>query len=93
MEFNEGDAYDYVVAAIVNSAVFDDDDGKAEDLYYLVHCKGYPDSEATWEPYEGVSHLRRLLRKFHKDHPNKPTAESMAIGRRPQRRAPKKGRR
>ena len=47
MEFDEGDAHDYVIADIVDSAVFDDDD-----------------------------------------------VESMIIGRRPQRRGPKrKGRR
>ena len=47
MEFDEGDAHDYVVADITNSAVFDDDD-----------------------------------------------VESIIIGRKPQRRAPKrKGRR
>lgn len=92
MEFDEGDAHDYVVAGIVDSAVFDDNDGKAGDLYYLVHWEVYLDSENTWEPYERVSHLRRMLGKFHKNHPNKPTAESMAVGRRPQRRA-RKGRR
>ena len=93
MKYGEGDAHDYVVAGIVDSAVFDDDDGKAGGLYYLVRWEEYPNSEDTWEPYKGVSHLPRLLGKFHKDHPNKPTAESIAVGRRPQRRAPEKGRR
>lgn len=89
MEFDEGDAPEYVVADIKDSAVFDPgDDGTPGGLYYLVHWEGYPDSEDTWEPHAGVSHLRKLLGEFHKDHPNKPTAESMA-GRRPQRRAPK----
>ena len=38
MKFDEGDAHDYVVAGIVDSAVFDpDDDGKAGGLYYLIH--------------------------------------------------------
>ena len=93
MKFDEGDAHDYAVAGIVNSAVFDDDDGKAGGLYYLVHWEGCPDSEDMWEPYDEVSRLRRLLGKFYKDHPNRPTAESIAVGRRPQRRSPKKGRR
>ena len=37
MMFDEDNAHDYVVADIVNSAVFDDNDGKIEGLYYLVH--------------------------------------------------------
>lgn len=82
MKFDEGDAHDYVVAGIVDSAIFDDNDGKAGGLYYLIHWKEYPDSENTWKSYERISHLRRLLRKFHKDYPNKPTAELMAVGRR-----------
>ncbi len=45
---------------------------------------------STWEPYEGVSHLRKLLGKFHKEHPNKPTAESVVTGRKPQRRVSKR---
>lgn len=91
MEFDEGDSRDYVVAGIVDSAVFEpDDDGKAGGLYYQIHWEGYPNSEDTWEPFEGVSHLRKLLGEFHKKHPNKPTAESTAVGRKPQRCAPKK---
>ncbi len=91
MEFDEGDAHDYVVAGVVDSAVFEPgEDGKAGGLYYQVHWEGYPDSEDTWEPYEGVSHLRKLLGKFHKEHPNKPTAESVVTGRKPQRRVSKR---
>ena len=85
MEFDEGDTQDYVVADVVDSAVFEPgEDGKAGGLYYQVHWDGYPDLEDTWEPFEGVSHLRKLLGKFHKEHPDKPTAESVAAGRRPQ---------
>ena len=38
MKFDEGDAHDYVIADVVNSAVFKpDEDDKTEDLYYQVH--------------------------------------------------------
>ena len=37
MKFDEGDAHDYVVADIVDSAIFDDNDGKVGGPYYLVH--------------------------------------------------------
>ena len=46
MEFDEDDAHDYVVADVVNSAVFKlGENGKTEDLYYQVHWKEYSDSE------------------------------------------------
>lgn len=90
MEFDEGDIHEYVVAKIVDSKVFEPSEGKTGGLYYQVHWEGYPDSEDTWEPFEGVSHLRKLLGKFHENHPNKPTAESVAIERRPQQRPSKK---
>ena len=91
MKFDEGDAHDYVIADVVNSVVFkSDEDNKTEDLYYQVHWEEYPDSENTWEPYEGVSHLRKLLDKFHKKHPNKSIAESVITGRKSQRRVSKR---
>lgn len=92
MEFDEGDTHDYVVAGVVDSAVFkSDEDGNAGELYYQVHWKGYPNSEDTWEPFDGVSHLRKLLGRFHKENPDKPTAESVAAaGRRPQQRTLKR---
>ena len=91
MEFDEGDAHDYVIAGVVNSAVFESgENDKAEGLYYQVHWEEYPDSENTWKPYEGVSHLRKLLNKFHKKHPNKSTVESVIIERKSQRRVLKR---
>ena len=91
MEFDEGDAHDYVVAGVVNSAVFESgEDDKAEDLYYQVYWEEYSDSEDTWELYERVSHLRKLLDKFYKEHFNKSTVESVIIGRKSQRRVSKR---
>ena len=91
MKFDEGDAHDYVVAGVVNSAVFElGEDDKAEDLYYQVHWEGYSNSENTWESYEGVSHLRKLLGKFYKEHFNKSTVESVITERKSQRRVLKR---
>ena len=42
MKFDEGDAHDYVVAGIVDSAIFDDNDGNAGGFYYLIHWKEIP---------------------------------------------------
>ncbi len=38
MKFDEDDIYDYVIAEVINSAVFEpDENDKIEDLYYQVH--------------------------------------------------------
>ena len=91
MKFDEDDAHDYVVAGVVNSAVFESDENdKIGDLYYQVHWEGYFDSEDIWEPYEGVFYLRKLLDKFHKEHSNKSIVESVIIERKSQRRVSKR---
>jgi hypothetical protein len=41
-------------------------------LQYLVHWKGYDDSECTWEPYKSVKPFYLLLTDFHQAYPNKP---------------------
>ena len=53
MKFDEGDAHDYVVAGIVDSAVFDDDDGNAGGLYYLVRWKNAPTQKTRGSPTRG----------------------------------------
>ena len=38
IKFDEGDAHNYVIADVINSAVFEsDENNKTEDLYYQVH--------------------------------------------------------
>ena len=38
MKFDEGDTHNYVIAGVVNSAVFEsDENNKTEDLYYQIH--------------------------------------------------------
>ena len=53
--------------------------GHLPGLYYLVSWKRYPEEENTWEPASTVQHLRKLISSFHKNHPNKTTATSLAI--------------
>ena len=78
LEFEDDDMQEYEVECIRDSAVYakEAEDGRPAGLYYLVHWKGYPDAEDTWEPVAGVKHLRKLLREFHEKNPTKPTAKS-----------------
>lgn len=78
LEFESDDMEEYEVESIRDSAVYTDiaEDGRPAGLYYLIHWKGYPDAEDTWEPLAGVKHLRKLLKKFHEENPTKPTARS-----------------
>ncbi len=41
-------------------------------LLYLVFWRGYPPSEATWEPVENLVHAQDLVNQFHQRYPNKP---------------------
>lgn len=43
---------------------------------FLIKWEGQGDDENTWEEYDNVSHLRRLLSHFHKEHPDKPFPKS-----------------
>ena len=83
MEFDAGDndSGEYEVEAIWDSAVYarESKSGHLPGLYNLISWKGYPEEENTWEPASAVQHLRKLISSFHKDHPDKPTATSLAI--------------
>lgn len=56
-------------------------DGRPPRLYYLIHWKGETHAEDTWEPVEEIAHLRRLLKKYHAENPDKPTATSPPVDR------------
>ena len=45
----------------------------------MVAWKGYSEEESTWEPSSAVIHLRKMIRTFYKDHPEKPTATSAPL--------------
>ena len=72
---NKG-AGEYEVKAIQNSAVYarESESGYLPSLYYLVSWKEYPKEKNTWEPALIVQHLKKLIRSFYKEHPDKPTA-------------------
>ena len=85
-ELDAGDnSGEYEVEAIRDSAIYakESELGHLLGLYYLVSWKGYPEEENTWELASTVQHLRKLISLFHKDHPDKPTATSLAINTTP----------
>ena len=41
-------------------------------LHYLVHWKGYPIEERTWEPVSNITAAGELVKEFHKTHPSAP---------------------
>lgn len=57
---------EYEVEEIVDSKMYR---GK---LKYLVHWKGYPIEERTWEPVENLSNSQEYIDEFHKKHPSAP---------------------
>lgn len=81
LEFEEGERPEQEVDSIIDSMDFAEEaiDGRPPGLYYLIHWKGETHAEDTWEPVEGVSHLRRLLKKYHGDNPDIPTATSPPV--------------
>ena len=60
LEFKEGELPEQEVDSIMNSMVFAEKavDGRLPELYYLIHGKGRIHAEDTWEPVEGIAHLR-----------------------------------
>ena len=57
---------EYEVDAIVDSRIYK---GK---LQYLVHWKGYDESERTWEPVSNLKNSPEIVEQFHKSHSSAP---------------------
>ena len=57
---------EYEVDAIIDSHIYK---GK---LQFLVHWKGYDESERTWEPVSNLKNFPEVVEKFHKSHPSAP---------------------
>ena len=57
---------EYEVDQILDSRLF------RRQLQYLVLWKGYPISEATWEPTHHLKHGPDIVRAFHERYPQKP---------------------
>ena len=62
------DAVEYVASKIVDVR------NVRNSLQYLIHWKGYGLEERSWVPAREV-HAPRLVRKFHLEHPEKPSPE------------------
>ena len=57
---------EYEVDAIIDSHIYK---GK---LQYLVHWKGYNESERTWEPASNLKNSPEIIEQFHASHPSAP---------------------
>ena len=57
---------EYEVDTVVDSRIYK---GK---LQYLVHWKGYNESERTWEPVSNLKNSPEIVEQFHKSHPSAP---------------------
>ena len=69
---------EYEVDQILDSRVH------RRQLQYLVLWRGYPISEATWEPSRHLRNAAEVVRDFHNRYPHKPTTGS-GFARRPKR--------
>ena len=85
LEFDASNSKEYEVEAIRDSTVYmmESESGYLPGLYYLVAWKGYLEEENIWELFSAVQHLRKLIRLFHKNHPEKPIATSPPINSAP----------
>ena len=50
---------------------------KNKRLEYLVHWKGYDDSDHTWEPKSNLGNTKDAIHDFHKSHSSAPHALSI----------------
>jgi hypothetical protein len=48
-------------------------------LEYLVHWQGYELSERTWEPTTNLANAPKMINKFHRQYPTKPSAKDIWI--------------
>ena len=70
---NQEGAEEYEVENILDSRFF------RSKLEYLVKWKGYGPQENSWQPEENLANSKKLITKFHKQHPNSPRRISTAI--------------
>ena len=57
---------EYEVKNIVDSQY------KGKCLEYLVHWRGWSDTDCTWEPLSHLGHAADVIRNFHASHPSAP---------------------
>jgi hypothetical protein len=46
-------------------------------LEYLAHWQGYEISERTWEPAANLANASKMINKFHRPYPRKPSAKDI----------------
>ena len=66
MEVTEDRDEEYEVEQIVDSR------WKGQHLEYLIHWKGYPEEEHTWEPAGNLTHAKEAIADFHQKMPQVP---------------------
>ena len=66
MEVTEDRDEEYEVEWIVDSH------WKGRHLEYLIHWKGYPEEERTWEPAGNLTHAKEAIADFHQMKPQAP---------------------
>ena len=57
---------EYEVESVVDSQY------KGKRLEYLVHWKGWSDTDCTWEPLSNLGNAADVIRDFHASHPSAP---------------------
>ena len=62
---------EYEVEHIVDSRY------KGKRLEYLVHWKGWSDSDRTWEPVSNLGNAADAVRDFHVAHPSAPRRDPL----------------
>ena len=72
MEVTEDRNEEYEVEWIVDSC------WKRQRLEYLIHWKGYPEEECTWEPAGNLTHAKEAITDFHRMMPQAPWKLQMA---------------
>ena len=72
MEVTEDRNEEYEVEQIVDSR------WKRWHLEYLIHWKGYPEEECTWEPAGNLTHAKKAIADFHWTMPQAPQKLWMA---------------
>ena len=72
MEVTEDRDEEYEVEWIVDSH------WKGQHLEYLIHWKGYPEEECTWEPAGNLTHAKEAIVDFHQTMPQAPWKLQMA---------------
>ena len=66
MEVTEDRDEEYEVEGIMDSC------WKGQHLEYLIHWKGYPEEERTWEPAGNLTHAKEAIAEFYQNMPQAP---------------------